>query len=62
MKTELKYQSGFWNHFETEAKPGALPVGQNSPQVAAHGLYAEQLSGAAFTAPRHENLRSWLYR
>lgn len=56
------YQSGFGNHFATEAVPGALPVGRNSPQRAPLGLYAEQLSGAAFTAPRAQNLRSWLYR
>ncbi|MBN9479631.1 MAG: homogentisate 1,2-dioxygenase, partial [Bordetella sp.] len=56
------YQSGFANHFATEAAPGALPVGRNSPQRPALGLYAEQLSGAAFTAPRAHNLRSWLYR
>src|SRR3546814_3332116 len=58
----LKYQSGFGNSFESEALPGALPVGRNSPQRVAHGLYAEQLSGTAFTAPRAENRRSWLYR
>lgn len=46
----------------TEAVKGALPVGQNSPQKPPFGLYAEQLSGTAFTAPRHENLRTWLYR
>jgi len=56
------YQSGFGNHFETEAVAGALPVGRNSPQRPAFGLYAEQLSGTAFTAPRHENRRIWLYR
>ena len=56
------YQSGFGNEFATEAVPGSLPVGQNSPQQVAHGLYAEQLSGTAFTAPRGENRRSWLYR
>jgi homogentisate 1,2-dioxygenase len=56
------YQSGFGNEFATEALPGTLPVGRNSPQVVAHGLYAEQLSGTAFTAPRHDNRRSWLYR
>ena len=56
------YQSGFGSHFATEAVPGALPVGQNSPQQTPFGLYAEQLSGSAFTAPRHENRRSWLYR
>jgi homogentisate 1,2-dioxygenase len=58
----LTYQSGFGNHFSSEAVPGALPVGQNSPQTPPFGLYAEQLSGTAFTAPRHENRRSWLYR
>ncbi len=57
-----QYQSGFGNEFATEALPGALPVGQNSPQKVAYGLYAEQLSGTAFTAPRAENRRSWLYR
>jgi homogentisate 1,2-dioxygenase len=56
------YQSGFGNEFATEALPGTLPVGRNSPQRVAHGLYAEQLSGTAFTAPRHANRRSWLYR
>lgn len=62
MGSEFKYQSGFGNHFATEAIPGALPEGQNTPQKSPFGLYAEQLSGAAFTAPRAENLRSWLYR
>lgn len=56
------YMSGFGNQFATEAAPGALPVGQNSPQKTPMGLYAEQLSGTAFTAPRAENRRSWLYR
>jgi homogentisate 1,2-dioxygenase len=56
------YQSGFGNEFATEVIAGTLPVGQNSPQRVAHGLYAEQLSGTAFTAPRHLNRRSWLYR
>jgi homogentisate 1,2-dioxygenase len=54
--------SGFGSHFETEAVDGALPKGRNSPQRPAFGLYTEQLSGTAFTAPRHENRRSWLYR
>ncbi|WP_321794809.1 homogentisate 1,2-dioxygenase [Caballeronia sp. J97] len=54
--------SGFGNRFESEALPGALPVGRNSPQRAPHGLYAELLSGAAFTAPRDHNLRTWMYR
>ncbi|HEX8401378.1 MAG TPA: homogentisate 1,2-dioxygenase [Allosphingosinicella sp.] len=56
------YMTGFGSHFATEAVPGALPIGRNSPQRPAFGLYAEQLSGTAFTAPRHENRRSWLYR
>ena len=54
--------TGFGNHHATEAVPGALPVGRNSPQKVPFGLYAEQLSGTAFTAPRTENKRSWLYR
>ena len=57
-----QYQSGFGNEFVTEALPGALPQGRNSPQRVAYGLYAEQLSGTAFTAPRAQNRRSWLYR
>ncbi len=56
------YQAGFGNHVLTEAVAGALPEGRNSPQRAPLGLYAEQLSGTAFTAPRAENRRSWLYR
>lgn len=62
MTADTRYQPGFRNHFATEALPGALPVGQNSPQRCPYGLYAEQLSGSAFTAPRGQNLRSWLYR
>ncbi|MEN7343168.1 MAG: homogentisate 1,2-dioxygenase [Pseudomonadota bacterium] len=58
----LQYLSGFANHFESEALSGVLPQGQNSPQNVAHGLYAEKLSGSAFTAPRARNRRSWLYR
>jgi homogentisate 1,2-dioxygenase len=58
----LAYMSGFGNSFETEALPGALPVGRNSPQKCRYGLYAEQLSGSPFTAPRAANERSWLYR
>jgi len=56
------YQTGFGNEFATEALAGTLPDGRNSPQHVAHGLYAEQISGTAFTAPRHTNRRSWLYR
>jgi homogentisate 1,2-dioxygenase len=60
--TTRGYMSGFGNSFETEALPGALPVGRNSPQKVAYGLYAEQLSGSPFTAPQATNQRSWLYR
>jgi homogentisate 1,2-dioxygenase len=56
------YMSGFGNEFETEALPGALPIGRNSPQRCPYGLYAEQLSGSAFTALAGTNRRSWLYR
>ena len=58
----MRYQSGFQNHFATEAVEGALPDGRNSPQRPAFGLYAEQFSTSAFTAPRGANRRSWLYR
>ena len=58
----IEYLSGFGNGFETEALPGALPIGRNSPQKCPYGLYAEQLSGSPFTAPRATNERSWLYR
>lgn len=54
--------TGLGGHFQSEAVEGALPKGRNSPQRPAYGLYAEQLSGTAFTMPRHENRRSWLYR
>ena len=58
----LSYMTGFGNDFETEALPGALPQGQNSPQKCNYGLYGEQLSGTAFTAPSHQNERTWCYR
>jgi homogentisate 1,2-dioxygenase len=58
----LKYNSGFGNEFATEAVKGALPVGQNSPQKAPLGLYAEQFSGTAFTVPRVHSKRTWTYR
>src|SRR6202022_943568 len=58
----LQYQPGFGNQFQSEAVAGALPVGRNSPQRAPHGLYAELISGTAFTAARHENRRTWTYR
>ena len=60
--SQLQYQSGFGNQFSTEAVEGALPRGRNSPQKVSLGLYAELVSGSAFTAPRAENHRSWLYR
>jgi len=60
--SSVRYQTGFANDFATEALPGALPQGRNSPQRCPYGLYAEQFSGTAFTAPRHTNRRSWLYR
>jgi len=59
---EFRYSSGFGNEFATEAVEGALPVGRNSPQQAPLGLYAEQLSGTAFTQPRGANRRTWVYR
>ena len=58
----LRYQTGFGNTFSSEAVRGALPLGQNSPQAAPRGLYAEVLSGTAFTAPRAENQSTWLYK
>lgn len=61
-KTGANYQSGLGNYFSTEALPGALPRGQNSPQKAPYGLYAEGISGAAFTVPRAESRQTWCYR
>lgn len=60
--THEGYMPGFGNDFETEALPGALPQGMNSPQRVNYGLYGEQLSGTAFTAPSHQNERTWCYR
>src|SRR5690349_3201938 len=65
MKTRspaLQYQSGFGNTFSSEAVKGALPIGRNSPQRHPKGLYTESFSGSAFTAPRAENLSTWMYR
>lgn len=62
MTQAVTYLSGFGNEFATEAMQGTLPDGRNSPQKPAHGLYAEQLSGTAFTMPRAQNKRTWLYR
>lgn len=61
-RASLAYQTGFGNSFESEALPNTLPIGRNSPQKCNYGLYAEQLSGSPFTAPRSTNERSWLYR
>ncbi|HCN04286.1 MAG TPA: homogentisate 1,2-dioxygenase [Bacteroidetes bacterium] len=58
----MSYMTGFGNEFATEAVAGALPQGRNSPQKPAFGLYAEQVSGTPFTAPRHVNRRTWMYR
>src|SRR5246127_967730 len=60
--SEYSYQAGFGNELASEAVPGAVPAGRNSPQRAPLGLYAEQISGAAFTQPRAVNRRSWVYR
>jgi homogentisate 1,2-dioxygenase len=60
--SKLEYQSGFGNNFASEALPGALPKGQNNPRLCPYGLYTEQLSGTAFTVPRKDQQRSWLYR
>ncbi|VUC20533.1 unnamed protein product [Clonostachys rosea] len=57
-----KYQPGFNNHFESEAVPGTIPKGQNSPRAIRFGLYAEQITATAFVAPRHLNKKAWLYR
>jgi homogentisate 1,2-dioxygenase len=59
---DFKYVQGFGAHISSEALEGALPVGQNVPQKCPYGLYAEQLSGTAFTLPRHQNQRTWMYR
>ena len=61
-KADARYMSGFANDFESEAIPGVLPSGQNSPQQVERGLYAEKFSGTAFTAPREHNFRTWFYR
>jgi homogentisate 1,2-dioxygenase len=58
----LQYQAGFGNEFQTEAMPGALPIGRSNPQEPPFGLYTEEINGTAFTAPRGQNRRSWTYR
>lgn len=62
MTSEITYQIGLGSYWHSEALPHALPKGQNTPQQVPYGLFAEQLSGSAFTRPRTQNLRSWLYR
>ena len=62
LATDLQYLNGFGNEHESEALPGALPVGQFSPQQVAYGLYAEQFTSTAFTVPRAQNRRTWFYR
>ena len=62
LATDLQYLHGFGNEHESEALPGALPVGRFSPQRVSYGLYAEQFNTTAFTAPRAQNRRTWLYR
>jgi len=57
-----EYQAGFGNHFESEAVPGTIPQGQNSPRCVRFGLYAEQMTASAFVAPRSSNKNAWLYR
>lgn len=59
---KYEYLAGYGNEFSSEALEGALPIGQNSPQKCAYGLYAEQLSGTSFTTPRAQNRRTWMYR
>ncbi len=62
MAPEYNYLSGFGNEFESESQSGILPRGQNNPKKCEHGLFAEQISGSAFTEPRHANRRTWMYR
>ena len=54
---KYEYQQGFGNTFASEALKDALPKGQNTPQQCPYQLYAEQLSGKAFTVPRTHNQR-----
>ena len=61
-QARLQYQLGFASELSTEALPGALPVGQNSPQVLSMGLLHEIVSATTFTAPRNLNRRTHLYR
>lgn len=58
----LQYLRGLGNELESEALPHALPIGQNSPQKCPYGLVSELVSGTTFTAPRAQNLRSYVFR
>lgn len=58
----ISYFSGLGNIFATETKPNLLPGVGNSPQKVAYDFYAEQINGTAFTAPRHKNFKTWMYR
>ena len=60
--SQLTYQSGFGNELESEAEPGILPHGRNSPQRPARGLVSELISGTTFTAPRSLNRRTYVFR
>lgn len=62
MPEQITYLHGFGNYFQSEAIDGAFIRGRNSPQHVPYGLYAEQISGSAFTTPRSHNLHSWAYR
>ena len=48
------YLRGLGNEHASESLPGALPEGRNNPARCPYGLYAEQISGTAFTAPRSD--------
>ncbi|KAH6684782.1 homogentisate 1,2-dioxygenase [Halenospora varia] len=56
------YLHGFGNEHQSEFISGALPVGQNSPQMCPYGLYAEQITGTSFAASRAASMRNFLYR
>jgi homogentisate 1,2-dioxygenase len=58
----LHYSTGFGNEHSSEALVGALPVGRNTPQRPAYGLYTELFSETAFAELRHNTRRTWMYR
>ena len=59
---KYKYINGWGGYNNSEARPGTVPPLGNTPQKCPYGLYAEQISGTAFTKVQHENQRSWKYR